>query len=450
MACDGKRKGSVEGMSGGLEADIVAAGCFVVGERVFSLRGGGTSNVYIDMRAALGRPAAFGRIARELSLRLVGLGRAATTCVCGVPDGGVAFAAVAGFMAGWPIMGVRRQRKAHGLGGLVYGGLSAGGAECVLIDDVISTGTSLLETVVVLRGEGCKVGRAICIVDRELGGVEKLRGEGVEVECLTTAARIEEGLCRGFFGGGLPGLRGLLELGCRSSAARRLLTCAARKESNIVLSADLGTMAAVATLLELVGDHVCCVKLHADTISGFDEGGGGGWLRDCARRKDFLLMEDRKLADIGSIMVKQVRPLLSWADLVTVHGISGGDSLLHLGELCAVAGTGLVLIGEMSSKNNLIDTRYSREVAAFAEAHPEVVGGIVSQSILTDAPIIHMCPGVKRSAGAGRGDGAGQGYRTPRDALEAGMHMLIVGRDIYESDDPAAVAAEYQKECWMG
>ena len=176
-----------------LESDIVSAGCFLnKGDSGnFKLRGGGSSNVYINMRNALGSPKIFSRIAALLASRLTGTDTGQSISVCGVPHGGVPFAAVAASMAQLPIMGVRRESKSHGVAGLVYGGTGDDVLDCVLIDDVISTGTSLLEVVTLLRELGHKVTRALCVVDRQIGGVTMLQNEGVKVECLTTLARVE-------------------------------------------------------------------------------------------------------------------------------------------------------------------------------------------------------------------------------------------------------------------
>ena len=46
-------------------------------------------------------------------------------------------------------------------------------------------------------------------------------------------------------------------------------------------------------------------------------------LKELAEKHDFLLFEDRKLADIGKTVEEQMRgpfQIASWADLVTVHG----------------------------------------------------------------------------------------------------------------------------------
>jgi orotidine-5'-phosphate decarboxylase len=57
-----------------------------------------------------------------------------------------------------------------------------------------------------------------------------------------------------------------------------------------------------------------------------------------------------------------------------------------------------------------------------------------------------MTPGVKLEAG---GDALGQQYRTPKKALvDQGCDIIIVGRDIIESEDPISLAKKYQEAAW--
>jgi len=46
----------------------------------------------------------------------------------------------------------------------------------------------------------------------------------------------------------------------------------------------------------------------------------------------------------------------------------------------------------------------------------------------------------------GGGDGLGQQYRTPREAvLTQGMDLVIVGRGITQAPDPASIASTYRE-----
>lgn len=75
---------------------------------------------------------------------------------------------------------VRKTEKDHGTKKLIEGQF-ASLKECIVIDDVITTGGSTLQAIRALRSVGLKVERGICIIDREEGGTEKIREEGVEI-----------------------------------------------------------------------------------------------------------------------------------------------------------------------------------------------------------------------------------------------------------------------------
>lgn len=72
------------------------------------------------------------------------------------------------------------------------------------------------------------------------------------------------------------------------------------KRSPLCVSADVHTTSALLRLAEEVGDYICVLKTHADIIDDFSERTIKG-LNEISRRKQFLLFEDRKFGDIGSM-----------------------------------------------------------------------------------------------------------------------------------------------------
>lgn len=85
---------------------------------------------------------------------------------------------------------VRDQAKEHGTGKQVDGP-DPRGQEVFLVDDVLTTGGSLLFAARALREAGATVESGMVIVDRQEGGEEVMRREGIAVEALFTRADLE-------------------------------------------------------------------------------------------------------------------------------------------------------------------------------------------------------------------------------------------------------------------
>ncbi|MCJ1469871.1 orotidine 5'-phosphate decarboxylase [Pseudocyphellaria aurata] len=106
------------------------------------------------------------------------------------------------------------------------------------------------------------------------------------------------------------------------------------KRSNLCVSADVHTSSALLRLAEEVGDYICVLKTHADIVDDFSERTIRG-LNEIARRKMFLIFEDRKFGDIGSTVQSQYTrgplSIATWAHLTNAHLFPGPSiiSALH-------------------------------------------------------------------------------------------------------------------------
>ena len=83
---------------------------------------------------------------------------------------------------------VRKEAKKHGTMRLIEGPALQAGQRVVVVDDVITTGGSIIKAVQAVREVGCEVVKAIALVDRQEGGTEALGKMGVKVEAIFTAA----------------------------------------------------------------------------------------------------------------------------------------------------------------------------------------------------------------------------------------------------------------------
>ncbi len=93
------------------------------------------------------------------------------------------------FLEGVPIPAfiVRKESKGHGTGQYLEGrnNLPAG-ARVALLEDVVTTGGTLLKVIERVEAEGYKVGLVATIVDRQEGGTEALAAKGYQLQALFT------------------------------------------------------------------------------------------------------------------------------------------------------------------------------------------------------------------------------------------------------------------------
>ncbi|WP_254863808.1 orotate phosphoribosyltransferase [Halovivax gelatinilyticus] len=152
----------------------------------FELSHGGTSEYYVDKYLFETDPACLSAIAEAFAERVD-----ADEKLCGVALGGVPLAAATSVVAGVPYVIARKQRKEYGTGNQIEGRLEEG-EEVVVVEDIVTTGTSLVDAVEAVRAAGATVERALVVVDREEGGREAIEQAGVEMEALVTASELLE------------------------------------------------------------------------------------------------------------------------------------------------------------------------------------------------------------------------------------------------------------------
>jgi orotate phosphoribosyltransferase len=78
---------------------------------------------------------------------------------------------------------VRKAQKEHGARERIDGHLRAG-AEVLMVDDVATTGGSILKAVEGMESHGCFVRRAVAVVDREEGAAGNLAAQGIQLAAI--------------------------------------------------------------------------------------------------------------------------------------------------------------------------------------------------------------------------------------------------------------------------
>lgn len=149
----------------------------------FKLASGLTSPFYVDCRSLMAYPGAR-RLMAQLAYDV--LRPVEVDCLGGLEIGAISIATAISDYAfaaqprrEWRTFVVRKQAKDHGLGKVIEGVVRSGD-RAVIVDDVLTSGGSLLKAVAAARSAGLAVSHALVIVDRmEQDGRKKIEQEGL-------------------------------------------------------------------------------------------------------------------------------------------------------------------------------------------------------------------------------------------------------------------------------
>jgi orotate phosphoribosyltransferase len=159
----------------------------------FTLTSGIKSPYYIDLRRAISYPSVFRSILSRYVDVLNGLGD--YDKLAGIETGSIPIASVLSYVLSIPMIYVRKRRKDFGGGRLIEGVLDEGD-KVVVIEDVVTTGGSILYAVDSIREVGGEVDYAIAFIDREQGASSRLGEAGVKLISVYRVSSIVEELYR--------------------------------------------------------------------------------------------------------------------------------------------------------------------------------------------------------------------------------------------------------------
>lgn len=153
----------------------------------FTLASGKKSKYYIDIKKASTNPGVLKLIAVEIKNKIQEISIQGDSIGC-VALGGVPIAVAVSLETGLPLVIVRKETKDYGAKGQIIGDPKPG-SSIILVEDVTTTGGSVLKAIKILKEEGLKVHYVLVVVDREEGASGNLKKIGVE---LISLARISD------------------------------------------------------------------------------------------------------------------------------------------------------------------------------------------------------------------------------------------------------------------
>jgi orotate phosphoribosyltransferase len=152
----------------------------------FVLRSGRRSSYYLDKYRFETRPELLEAIGAQIAA-LVAEHEPEAARLAGPELGAVALAAAASVSSRLPFLIVRKEAKGYGTDNRLEGVFEPGERVC-LVEDVVTSGGAAVSAVEALRAAGLECRTAVCVVDREEGGVDELARHGVRLRPLFRAS----------------------------------------------------------------------------------------------------------------------------------------------------------------------------------------------------------------------------------------------------------------------
>ena len=174
------------------DAELVAAlreHAYLEGD--FVLRSGKRSSYYLDKYRFETVPEVLGALGARIAALAAEVEPDAVR-LAGPELGAVALAAAASLASRLPFLIVRGEAKAYGTKNRLEGAFSPG-ERVILVEDVVTSAGAAADAVRALRQAGLECRTAICVIDREEGGVDSLARLGVRLHPLFRAAEVVEG-----------------------------------------------------------------------------------------------------------------------------------------------------------------------------------------------------------------------------------------------------------------
>lgn len=144
----------------------------------FILSSGKESDYYVNMKMAITDPRILKAIAVTVSSQIEGQ---KIDKIAGPALGAVPIATAISLESNIPMLMIRKAKKGYGTSKLIEGDLDNEDS-VIVVEDVTTTGNSLLKAIKAIEENGGNVKRAIVIVDRDEGAIENLKNEGINLE----------------------------------------------------------------------------------------------------------------------------------------------------------------------------------------------------------------------------------------------------------------------------
>ena len=319
--------------------EIIKMKCFKQGD--FVLKSGKTSKYYINLRNLIQKPIVIASITQMLFIKIKEKFPDLDFNLCGLPYAGIPYANCLSITYNIPSIFLRKQAKTHGMNNWIDGIEDLKCRKVVLIDDVITTGSSICQSKKIFHNENLNVIGIFVLIDRRENYLIKQQQiislfEFQELLDYYSYLKINEELKLKniLIKKRIPYERRIKMI--KSKFGQKIVDYMLRKKTNLAVSLDFDSFPRILEVLNYIGEHIIVAKIHIDIIKDFKL----EYIQkmvELSKKYKFFIFEDRKFSEIASIFSKQFQgglyQISDWCNLCSFHCISGDSNINHFNDL---------------------------------------------------------------------------------------------------------------------